>query len=65
MKLLTYYKGHHIFWFRFYGYGLSIRTYKHGFLPFSLRYGYRKYLKLFGYYLEFLKPDKKKSYEYK
>jgi hypothetical protein len=62
MKLLTYYKGPEIFWFRIFGYGLSFRSIKHGHLPFSIRYGYRKTYKLFGYRVEFLKREKKKRY---
>jgi len=62
MKLLTYYKGPEIFWFRIFGYGLSIRSLRHGHVPFSIRYGYRKGLKIFDYYLEFLKKEKKKQY---
>ena len=62
MKLLTYYKGPEIFWFRVLGYGLSFRSLKHGFVPFSIRHGYRKTIKLFGYRIEFLKREKKKSY---
>jgi hypothetical protein len=62
MKLLTYYKGPEIFWFRIFGYGLSIRSLRHGHVPFSIRYGYSKGLKIFDYYLEFLKKEKKKQY---
>ena len=62
MKPLTYYKGPEIFWFRIFGYGLSFRTFKHGFVPFSIRYGYRKTFNIFGYRIEFLKRDKKKRY---
>ena len=60
MKPLTYYKGSGIFWFRIFGHGLSFRSLKHGHLPFSIRYGYRKTYKLFGYRIEILKKDKKK-----
>jgi hypothetical protein len=60
MKPLTYYKGSGIFWFRIFGCGLSFRSLKHGHLPFSIRYGYRKTYKLFGYRIEILKKDKKK-----
>ena len=62
MKLLTYYKGNQIFWFRIYGYGLSIRSLKHGYVPFSIQYGIRSGIKLFNYHLEFLKKEKKKQY---
>jgi hypothetical protein len=62
MKLFTYYKGNQILWFRLFGYGLSIKSNKHGFIPFSIRYGYRKTLNLFGYRVEFLKPEKRKTY---
>lgn len=55
MKLLTYYKGPEIFWFRILGYGLSFRSLKHGHVPFSIRYGYRKTYELFGYRVEILK----------
>ena len=62
MKLLTYYKGPEIFWFRILGYGLSIKSLRHGYVPFSIRYGHRNGLKIFDYYLEFLKQEKKKHY---
>jgi hypothetical protein len=62
MKPLTYYKGREIFWFRIYGYGLSIRSLRHGYVPFSIRYGIRGGIKLFNYHLEFLKREKKKHY---
>jgi len=54
----VYYKGPEIFWFRIFGYGLSIRSYKHGFIPFSIRNGYKKVMCIFDHYIEFLKPDK-------
>ena len=63
MKLLTYYKGPEIFWFRILGYGLSIRTLKHGHVPFSIRYGYRKTYKLFGYRIELLKREKRDKWQ--
>jgi hypothetical protein len=59
MKPLTYYKGREIFWFRIFGYGLSFRSLKHGYVPFSIRNGYRKTYKLFGYRIEILKRTKK------
>lgn len=59
MKLLTYYKSRDLFWFRIFGYGLSIRSLNHGHIPFSIRYGYRKGIKLFGLYVEVLKKEKK------
>ena len=58
MKLLTYYKGQDIFWFRIFGYGLSFISVNHGHIPFSIRYGYRKSFNLFGYRIEFLKKEK-------
>lgn len=51
MKLLTYYKGRDIFWFRIFGYGLSFKSVNHGYVPFSIRYGYRKRIKVFGLYV--------------
>ena len=65
MKPITYYRGRQIFWFRIFGYGLSIRSLKHGYIPFSIRYGIRGGIKVFDYYLEFLKPDKRKYYDRK
>ena len=62
MKPLSYYKGSNIFWFRIFGYGLSIRSLKNGYVPFSIRYGYRNGIKLFDYHFEFLKKEKKKYY---
>jgi hypothetical protein len=59
MKLLTYYKGREIFWFRIFGYGLSFISLKHGHVPFSIRYGHDKTYKLFGYRIELLKRTKK------
>lgn len=55
MKLLIYYKGRDIFWFRILGYGLSFKSIKHGYVPFSIRHGHRKTYKLFGYQIEILK----------
>lgn len=63
MKPLSYYKGPEIFWFRIFGYGLSFRSFKHGFVPFSIRYGYRKTLNLFGYRIEFLKREKRNKWQ--
>jgi len=62
MKPLTYYKGFGIFWFRIFGYGLSFTSIKHGHMSFSIRYGYRKPLNLFGYRIEFLKREKNNRY---
>ena len=60
MKPLTYYKGSRIFWFRIFGHGLSFTSLKYGYVPFSIRHGYRKTYKIFGYRVEILKKDKKK-----
>jgi hypothetical protein len=62
MKLLTYYKGQDLFWFRIFGYGLSFKSVNHGHVPFSIRYGYRKRIKVFGLYVEFLKKEKNKPF---
>lgn len=51
-----HYMGHNYgFWFRIFNYGLSFDKHSEH-LPFSMRYGYTKYIKLFGYYIKPLKP---------
>lgn len=45
------------FWLRIFGYGISVQKFKDGFVPFSIRNGYRSTLKFFGWYIEFLNKD--------
>jgi hypothetical protein len=54
-NILYCYSGKDIFWFRFFGYGLSFSKR----FTFSQRYGLKKYIFLFGYVITFLKPYNK------
>ena len=58
MKYVQYYRNIRLCWFRIFGFGLSFRNIKKsGYeLTFSQRYGYNKYVKIFGYVITFLKP---------
>ena len=53
-KFFYYHKSKDMFWFRVFGYGLSLSKR----FTFSHRYGFKKYLYLFGYIVSFLKPYK-------
>jgi hypothetical protein len=53
-KIFSWYKGKGMFWFRLFGYGLSISNR----FTFSQRQGYVKYIYLYGYIITFLKPNK-------
>lgn len=59
-KIFYLYYKKHFFWFRFFdGYGIWGRSQKvKSFKLFSERYGYTKYLKIFGWKLKILKPCK-------
>lgn len=61
MKFVSYFKGDFVWWFRIFGYGLAGTSVKSDWVPFSIRNGYRKTYKLFGYYIELLKPDENQS----
>ena len=55
MKIISYYKSDNQWWFRILGYGLSGISVDSRWVPFSIRYGFKKNIKLFGYYIQFLK----------
>jgi len=57
MRIFSYHTYHNGFWFRIFGYGLAFKKYDKGeTIPLSIRYGYRGQTKLFGYYIDALKP---------
>jgi len=53
-KKFSWYKGNGLFWFRIFGYGLSISNR----LTFSQKEGYVNYIYFYGYVISFLKPYK-------
>ncbi len=55
MRVLCYHKSEDRWWFRIFGYGLAGTSVNAKWIPFSIRYGYKKTVKLFGYYIELLK----------
>jgi len=57
MKIFGYHKSKDRWWFRIFGYGLSGTSTKSDWVPFSIRNGQRKKIKLFGYYIQLLKKN--------
>lgn len=57
MKILTYYKFKDRWWFRIFGYGFAGVSTTSDLIPFSIRNGHKKTIKVFGYYVRFLKKD--------
>lgn len=55
--MLSYNTSKDRWWFRIFGYGLSGTSTTSGWIPFSIRNGHRKTVKLFGYYIQFLKKN--------
>lgn len=60
MKHINYYSNTLLTWFRIFGYGLCFRnTNTARFrLTFSERNGYKKYIKMFGWVITTLKPNR-------
>lgn len=65
MKKISYFNNGYLWWFRVYGYGLAGTSTKADWIPFTIRNGYKKTIKLFGYYIELLKPDDSKHKHFK
>ena len=52
MRVFSCHSSEGKWWFRIFGYGLSAVSVNSDRLPFSIRYGYTKPLKIFGYYIQ-------------
>jgi hypothetical protein len=57
MRVLSYHKSKDRWWFRIFGYGFAGTSVNADWIPFSIRHGYRKTVKLFGYHIQFLKKN--------
>lgn len=57
MKIFTYHLSEYRGWFRIYGYGLKWKRVEEG-LNFPQRYGYEKYVIIFGWVIGVLKKGK-------
>lgn len=56
-RVLAYYNGDKMFWFRIYGIGLCFRNINNHPLRFSERLGYTKYLRIGNIVIEYLKKE--------
>lgn len=56
MRIFNYHKDEYGFWFRLFGYGITVNDRSKYPAPFSIRYGYRKELRIGKYGIQILKP---------
>ena len=56
-RVLAYYKGEKMFWFRIYGIGFSFRNINRWPLLFSERNGFRKYLRIGNIVINYLPKE--------